>query len=235
MAITAGEPTRSFAAVDGMAILGGEGHVAGDRHIRPDRYERLARDLRAWCHVAEVPFRWSAQDPVSVDHLPMIGSYLPGAHGLWVATGYGKWGLSTGTFAAGILSDLVLGRPNPHTQIFRPNRLHLRSSAGMAKLGAKAAVDMLGDRLRPGEVSSAEAVAPGTAAVVRQGHKQTGVYRDADGTVHAVSLRCTHLGCLLRFNAAETSWDCPCHGSRFDVDGEVLEGPAVHPLAPGEL
>ncbi len=235
MAITADEPTRSFAVVDGMAILGGEGHAAGDRDIRPDRFERLARDLRAWCRVSDVPFRWSAQDPVSVDRLPMIGPYLPGAHGLWVATGYGKWGLSTGTVAAGILTDLVMGRQSPWAETFRPTRLNLRSVPKLAKLGAKTAIDLIGDRLRPGEAASVEAVAPGTAAVVREGRKQTGVYRDADGVAHAVSLRCTHLGCLLRFNAAETSWDCPCHGSRFDVDGEVLEGPAVHPLAPGKL
>lgn len=235
MAITAGEPTRSFAVVDGMAILGGEGHTSGARNIRPDRYERLTRDLLAWCRVTEVPFRWSAQDPVSVDRLPMIGAYLPGAPGLWVATGYGKWGLSTGTVAAGILADLVMGRQSPWAQTFRPTRFTLKSTPKLAKMQAKVAVDMLGDRLRPGEAASAEAVAPGSAAVVRQGHKQIGVYRDPDGVAHAVSLRCTHLGCLLRFNAAETSWDCPCHGSRFDVDGEVLEGPAVHPLQPGEL
>ncbi|HUR08702.1 MAG TPA: FAD-dependent oxidoreductase [Nonomuraea sp.] len=230
LAITAGTPTRSYAAFDGMAILGGEGHAAGARGVGPDRFDALERDLRAWSAVTEVPHRWSAQDPVSADHLPMIGPYLPSSDSLWVATGYGKWGLSNSTVAAGIISDAIIGRENPHAEVFRPSRFNVRSAPTYAKLQAKVAADLVGDRFRSGDAASAEAVAPGTAAVVRDGHKQIGVYRDDDGVAHKVSMRCTHLGCLLRFNAAETSWDCPCHGSRFDVDGEVLEGPAVHPL-----
>ena len=89
---------------------------------------------------------------------------------------------------------------------------------------------MVGDRLRPPSARTAEQIAAGSALVLPDGIGKKGVYRDTDGTLHAVSLRCTHMGCLLRFNSAETSWDCPCHGSRFDVDGSVLEGPAVGPL-----
>jgi glycine/D-amino acid oxidase-like deaminating enzyme/nitrite reductase/ring-hydroxylating ferredoxin subunit len=233
LAISAGQPTRSFAALEGLAILGGEGHAAGDRGVGPDRFEALERDLRAWCDVRDDEgqvYRWSAQDAVSVDRLPMIGPYLPGASSLWVATGYGKWGLSTGTVAARILADRILGRQNAWADTFRPSRFNLRSTTDLLRLSGKVAADLVGDRLRGGDVTSVEQIAPGTGAVLRRGHRRSGVYRDADGGVHAVSLRCTHLGCLLRFNAAETSWDCPCHGSRFDVDGAVLEGPAVHPL-----
>jgi Rieske Fe-S protein len=89
---------------------------------------------------------------------------------------------------------------------------------------------MAGDRVTPAEVASTDAIPRGEARVLRDGLGKTGAYRDDDGQLHGVSLRCTHLGCLLRFNGAERSWDCPCHGSRFDVDGAVLEGPAVHPL-----
>lgn len=230
LAITAGDPTRSFAAVDGLAVLGGEGHPAGARHVGTDRFDRLERDLRAWCDVEGELFRWSAQDAVTFDLLPVIGAYLPGSDSLWVASGYGKWGLSTGTIAARILTDLIQGQDNPWSSTFRPTRFSPKSAPTLAKLSAKVAVDMVADRLRSGDVSSVDEVAPGTAAVLRRGRKRAGVYRDPEGGVHAVSMRCTHLGCLLRFNAAETSWDCPCHGSRFDVDGEVLEGPAVRPL-----
>jgi Rieske Fe-S protein len=97
-------------------------------------------------------------------------------------------------------------------------------------MNAKVGRDLLGDRLRPAQAGTAAEVPRGEARVVRDGLGKTGVYRDEDGKVHAVSLRCTHLGCLLRFNSAERSWDCPCHGSRFDVDGAVLDGPAVTPL-----
>ena len=97
-------------------------------------------------------------------------------------------------------------------------------------MSARVGADFVGDRLKLPEASSEEDVPRGEARVVRGGLGRKGVYRDEAGEVHAVSMRCTHLGCLVRFNAAETSWDCPCHGSRFDVDGRVLEGPAVDPL-----
>jgi Rieske Fe-S protein len=119
--------------------------------------------------------------------------------------------------------------------MFSPHRLSLRSAPRLARLNAKVAKDFLGDRLRPGEVSDPEAVPRGEARVLRDGMDRTGVYRDEQGAAHAVSLRCTHLGCLLRFNGAETSWDCSCHGSRFDVDGTVLEGPAGTPLPRKEV
>ena len=91
--------------------------------------------------------------------------------------------------------------------------------------------DIVGDRLRPGEVASVADLAPGDGAILRRGADRTGVYRDETGDLHAVSARCTHVGCLVRFNGAERSWDCPCHGSRFALDGAVLQGPAVEPLA----
>jgi Rieske Fe-S protein len=102
-----------------------------------------------------------------------------------------------------------------------------RSAPKLAQLNAKVALDLLGDRLRPAQAWSAADIPIGEGRIVRHGMGKAGVYRDQHAAIHAVSLRCTHLGCLLRFNAAERSWDCPCHGSRFDVDGAVLEGPAT--------
>ncbi|MGQ0625584.1 MAG: FAD-dependent oxidoreductase [Sporichthyaceae bacterium] len=236
LAITAGVNTRSFAAVDSLAILGGEGHSAGARGVGPDRFEKLATDLRAWVDVEEVTYRWSAQDAVSFDLLPVIGAYVPGGERLWVASGYGKWGLSTGTIAARIIADRIMGRADDEVAtVFTPTRLSPRAAPSLAHLLGKVAAELVGDRLRPGDLNDVSELGPGCAGVLRRGHRRTGVYRDATGTLHAVSNRCTHLGCLLRFNGAETSWDCPCHGSRFGVDGEVLEGPAVHPLAQQEI
>ena len=104
----------------------------------------------------------------------------------------------------------------------------------LAEMNAKVAVDFFGDRLLPPNAGDAERTPRGEARVIRDGLGKTGVFRDDEGGLHAVSLRCTHLGCLLRFNSAERSWDCPCHGSRFDVDGAVLEGPATRALDPKE-
>ena len=230
MSISAGSPTRSVRSYGQHVVVGGEGHQTGSAEAEPERFERLERFAREHWDVRAVPYRWSAQDPSSYDHLPVIGPYAPGAGRLYVASAFMKWGLSSGTFAALVLADLIGGRDNAWAPRFSPTRLSLRSAPELAQMNAKVGRDFLGDRLRPAQAGSAAKVRRGEARVVRDGLGKTGVYRDEDGKVHAVSLRCTHLGCLLRFNSAERSWDCPCHGSRFDVDGAVLEGPAVDPL-----
>jgi glycine/D-amino acid oxidase-like deaminating enzyme/nitrite reductase/ring-hydroxylating ferredoxin subunit len=230
MLINAGSPTRSIRAYGDLLIVGGEGHVTGSEDARPERFAALEAFARRHWDVAEVTHRWSAQDPVPHDRLPLIGPYQPGSSRLFVATGFMKWGLTGGTLAAMLLADRLAGRESPRAERFDPTRLSPRSAPTLAKVNAKAGLHFAGDRLRPAEAGSVADVPAGEARVVRDGLGKTGVYRDEAGGVHAVSLRCTHLGCLLRFNAAETSWDCPCHGSRFDVDGRVLEGPAVQPL-----
>jgi Rieske Fe-S protein len=230
MSISAGSPTRSVRSYGDLLILGGEGHTTGSGAATPERYRRLEAFAREHWDVDAVTHRWSAQDPVPYDHLPLIGPYSPLSSRLYVATGFMKWGLTGATMAAAVLSDLLAGRENEWAGRFDPNRVSLRSAPQLAQLNAKVGVHFVGDRLLPARTGSPDDVPAGEARVVRDGLGKTGVYRDEAGAVHAVSLRCTHLGCLLRFNQAETSWDCPCHGSRFDVDGNVLEGPAVHPL-----
>jgi glycine/D-amino acid oxidase-like deaminating enzyme/nitrite reductase/ring-hydroxylating ferredoxin subunit len=230
MAISAGSNSRSVRAFGELQIVGGEGHSAGSFKSRGQRFERLEAFAREHWDVAEVTHRWSAHDLMPYDHLPMIGPYLPRASRLWVSTGFMKWGLSTATFAGEIIADGIAGRDNPWAETFSPNRLSLRSAHEVAQLGMKFSADLVGDRLRPPTALRATRVPAGEARVVADGLGKRGVFRAEDGRLHSVSLRCTHLGCLLRFNSAERSWDCPCHGSRFGVDGEVLEGPAVEPL-----
>ncbi len=232
MSISAGSPTRSVRSAGELLVVGGESHSAGARQATPERFERLARFARDHWDVAEVTHRWSAQDPVHYDHLPVIGPYWPASSRLWVASGFMKWGFSTATFAAAILSDRIAGRSNEWAATFSPTRLSPRSLHEVGELGAKFTADLVGDRIRPPEARSADDIPAGEARVLGDGLGRKGVYRDDEGGLHAVSIRCTHLGCLLRFNGAERSWDCPCHGSRFDVDGAVLEGPAVRPLEP---
>jgi Rieske Fe-S protein len=228
MSITTGSETWSYRSAGDLMIVLGQSHQAGARGVDESRYAAVEEHLREHWDVQEITHRWSAQDPVPYDHVPMIGTYLPRDSRMYVATGFAKWGLSGGTMAAAILSEQLAGGPG--TDAFSPHRVSPRGLPQLARINTKVGVDLVGDRLAPGQISSAAELAPGTAGVVRSGTERTGVYRDRDGALHAVSMRCTHLGCLVRFNAAETSWDCPCHGSRFDVDGAVLEGPAVHPL-----
>jgi glycine/D-amino acid oxidase-like deaminating enzyme/nitrite reductase/ring-hydroxylating ferredoxin subunit len=230
LAISAGSPTRSVRSHRDLLIVGGEGHTTGSRDATRQRFEALEAFAREHWDVEEVSHRWSAQDPVPYDKLPVIGPYVPRSSRLFVASGFMKWGLTGATFAAEILRDRIGGAENPWAATFSPHRVSLRSAPKLAAMNARVGADFAIDRLRPREAGSEDDVPRGEARVVRDGLGRKGVYRDEAGELHAVSLRCTHLGCLLRFNAAETSWDCPCHGSRFDVDGRVLEGPAVDPL-----
>jgi Rieske Fe-S protein len=230
MSINAGSPTRSLRSSGELLIVGGEGHATGSGKAKPQRFERLEAFARKHWDVEAVTHRWSAQDPVPYDHLPVIGPYRPGSKRLWVSSGFMKWGFASATFAAMILADRIAGRSSPWADTFAPTRLSARSAHELAELGAKFAIDLVGDRVRPPQALSAGGVPSGEARVLPDRLGKKGVYRDEQGDLHAVSLRCTHMGCLLRFNSAERSWDCPCHGSRFAVDGSVLEGPAVRPL-----
>lgn len=234
MVISAGSPTRSVNSWQDRVVVGGQGHPVGQRGVDEQRYEQLAEFARRSWEGAEVTHRWSAQDPTSHDSFPVVGSYTPGSSRLFVASGFMKWGLSGGTAAGMLLADLLGGRDNPWARAFSPTRFPAASAPTLLRQNAQVAVDFAGDRLQPGS-SGSDDLPRGQARVVRDGADLTGVYRDEQGGAHAVSLRCTHLGCLVRFNAAERSWDCPCHGSRFDVDGSVLEGPATTPLPTKEV
>ena len=234
MLITAGTPTRSLRTFrdgdDTYLLVGGEGHTTGSSDAQPERYAALEAFAREHFDVVDVPYRFSTQDAMPVDDLPYVGRYTPVSSHLFVATGFQKWGLTNGTAGAMAIADLIAGRENRWARAFDPNRLTLRAAPKFTQLGLHTARHLVGDRLMPAQAGSADDVPPGQGRVVRDGLGKTGVYRDDDGALHAVSLRCTHLGCLLHFNDAEPSWDCPCHGSRFDVDGNVLEGPATQPL-----
>ncbi len=230
LSISAGSTTRSLRSYGDLLIVGGEGHQTGAREATAERFARLETFARRHWDVEAITHRWSAQDPASYDQLPVVGPYVPRSSRVFVASGFMKWGLTGGTMAAMILRDLLGGRGHPWASTFSPNRLSLRSAPKLARMNAQVGADFVGDRLRPPDTADVSSVPAGEARVVGDGRGKKGVFRDEEGTVHAVSLRCTHMGCLLRFNAAERSWDCPCHGSRFDVDGAVLEGPAVKPL-----
>ncbi|OZM70407.1 FAD-dependent oxidoreductase [Amycolatopsis antarctica] len=231
LAISAGTPSWSLSHYRDHVIVGGQSHPSGEHGIDAGRYTALIDFARRHFDIEQITHRWSAQDPKAYDALPMIGSYLPGSSRLWVATGFAKWGLAMGTVAGRILADRITGADHPQAALFSPHRLSVRSTPTLLQQNLHVAKDLIGDRLTPPDQAGDTGDVPvGTARVLPDGLGKKGVYRDSAGTVHAVSLRCTHLGCLLRFNGAERSWDCSCHGSRFDVDGAVLEGPATRPL-----
>ncbi len=218
------------AARDGdeeLLLVGGEGHKVGQADER-ERMEALETWARKRFEVREVRARWSSQDNVSVDGLPYVGLLAPFSKRLLTATGFRKWGFTNGAAAAQMLTDRVLGRPNAWAETFDSNRLGPPHAAvEFAKENADVGARFFTGRLRRGAVNG---LAPGEGRIVRDGLGQAAVSRDDSGRLHKVSARCTHLGCIVDWNTAERTWDCPCHGSRFGPDGRVLQGPAVAPL-----
>jgi glycine/D-amino acid oxidase-like deaminating enzyme/nitrite reductase/ring-hydroxylating ferredoxin subunit len=211
-------------------IVGGEDHKTGQAHDAADRFARL----EAWTRerfpsTGAVRYRWSGQVVEPVDHLAFIGRD-PGARHLFIVTGDSGHGMTHGTIGGLLVSDLICGRENPWTELYSPNRKSAKSVGTYVRENLNVA-RQLGDHLRAGDVPEVAAIPPGTGAVVRQGTRKIAVYRDQDGTLHARSAVCTHVGCIVRWNELEKTWDCPCHGSRFEVNGEVVCGPAHAPLA----
>jgi glycine/D-amino acid oxidase-like deaminating enzyme/nitrite reductase/ring-hydroxylating ferredoxin subunit len=219
-----------------MLMVGGESHKVGQAD-EAGRYAAVEEWAREHWNVREIAYRWSTQDAMPVDGVPFIGKHQPGAKSLWVATGFLKWGLAAGTAAAQILTDYTLGEtPPPWAGLFDPNRLTPVASANeFVRENANVAKRMVSDHVGPADYGSVDEIPRGEGGTVRRGAKKIGVYRDDEGGLHAVSTVCTHLGCAVSWNTGERSWDCPCHGSRFDADGRVLEGPAVKDLPPVDL
>ncbi|MFL6332385.1 MAG: FAD-dependent oxidoreductase [Pyrinomonadaceae bacterium] len=216
-------------------IVGGEDHKTGQAEDFDERFRRL----EAWTRerfpsVEAFEYHWSGQVMEPVDGLGYIGRNPGDAGNVYIATGDSGNGMTHGTIAGMLIRDLILGRENAWATLYDPSRLSLRAGGEYARENLNVAAQYA-DYLTGGEVSSPDEVAPGTGAIMRRGLSKVALYRDDTGALHEHSAVCTHLGCVVAFNDKEKSWDCPCHGSRFDpTDGHVLNGPAIHGLEPVE-
>ncbi|CAN5666170.1 FAD-dependent oxidoreductase [soil metagenome] len=213
-------------------IVGGEDHKTGQKDDAAERFRRLEQWVSDRFPMASrIAYRWSGQIMEPVDYMAFIGRNPGTDHNIYVATGDSGNGITHGAIAGILLTDLIMKRKNPWKKLYDPSRVTLRTTPAYAKENANV-MAQYADWLTGGDVDTVEAVEPGSGAVLRSGEKKIAVYRDETGEVHMCSAVCTHLYCIVDWNSAEKSWDCPCHGSRFDPYGRVLNGPAIAPLEP---
>lgn len=209
-----------------IAIVGGEDHKAAQASDTEERFDRLVAWTRE--HVpgaGEVEFRWSGQVMETQDGLGFIGRNPLDADNVYVATGDSGMGMTHGTIAGILISDLIVGRENPWAALYDPSRIRTGAATDFVKENLNVAAQYAA-WITPGEVSSVDEIAPNSGAVVREGVMKVAVFRDEAGTLHRHSAVCPHLGCIVGWNAAASTWDCPCHGSRFHREGKVINGPA---------
>ncbi len=224
MWIGSGVEKLSLRHYKNLLLLGGGGHRTGENSAG-GKYAMLREKAKELFPDAREVAHWSAQDCVTPDGVPLIGQYSAGRPDWYVATGFGKWGMSSSMVAAQLLRRLIAGEQPPEATVFDPGRFRAGVLAGLSKEGGHA-VKNLARTFFSIPKKTADRLPPGHGGVVRLNGKKVGAYKAEDGTLDTVSVRCPHLGCQLAWNPDEQSWDCPCHGSRFDCRGNLISGPA---------
>ena len=220
-----------------LLIVGGEDHRAGeaeaaDQDARWARLEKWARTH--WPTMGKVQYRWSGQVMETIDGLAFIGRTPSADPNVYIATGDSGMGMTHGTIAGILLSDLILRGKHPWEKLYDPLRLKLGAAMQMARDDATVAVAAVTGYLSAADVDSSDEIKPGEGALIRDGASKIAAYRDEDGTLTKRSAVCTHMGCIVEWNQGEKIWVCPCHGSRFDKYGHVVNGPATTDLSPVE-
>lgn len=235
MYLSADHPKRSVrtaSAQDGewLLLIGGESHKTGQGICTMRHYEALRAFAERMVQVPRIAYRWSAQDLVTLDKVPYIGPVSSGIDNVLVATGFRKWGMTNSTGAGLLLRDIVQGKDSPYRELYTPSRFQVTPDVkNFVVHNADVAKHLVGGKLESVQ-RMPEDLAVGEGAVVTIDGRRAGAFRDEHGTLHIVDTTCTHMGCELEWNSGERSWDCPCHGSRFSMNGKVLEGPAKKPL-----
>jgi len=224
-------PQQEDTPTEDLLIVGGEDHKTGQANDSEERYRRLEMWTRERFPAVEaVRYRWSGQVLETIDGLAFIGRNPLDGPNVYIATGDSGQGMTHGTIAGMLLTDLIVGRHNPWTSLYDPARKTLRAAEKFLQENLNVALQY-SSWVTGGDVSTTEEIAPGKGAVVRRGISKVAAYRDATGLLHECSAICPHLGCIVEWNHNESTWDCPCHGSRFDKRGHLLCGPANSDLS----
>ncbi|SDL88048.1 FAD-dependent oxidoreductase [Sediminibacillus halophilus] len=238
MYLSVDQPSRSLRAAtagkENIVLVGGESHKTGQGKDTLEYYKALASFSDEVLHSNDILYRWSAQDLTTLDKIPYIGEVTAGQPNVLIATGYRKWGMTSGTAAARLLRDIVMDRQSPYRALFAPSRFQADPSARkFVKENIDVAKHLIKGKLTLPVQRIHDLSRDQGAAVTIKG-KRKGAYRDEEGKMHVVDTTCTHMGCEVNWNHGDRTWDCPCHGSRFSFTGEVVEGPAEKPLQKDE-
>lgn len=216
-----------------LLIVGGEDHRTGQEDDADARFGKIVQwTQKRFPQAQEILYKWSGQFFETHDGLAFLGRFSNSEPNVYLITGDSGMGMTHGTIGGMIVSDLILGRENPWTEVYDPSRLATQSiTEAVPEILSSTAPYV--DWLKGGDVSSADEIKNGTGAIISHGTTKIAAYRDENGKLFQRSAVCTHLGCLVRFNSLEKTWDCPCHGSRFSTDGHAINSPAISPL--GEI
>ena len=215
-------------------IVGGEDHKTGQADDGHERYGRLEQWTRErFPQAGEIQFRWSGQVMEPVDGVAFIGRNPLDDDNVYIATGDSGQGMTHGTIAGMLLTDLIQDRKNRWEDLYSPSRVRVRSLPEYASENINVA-GQYADYVTAGDVKSESEIRPGEGAIIREGVSKLAVHRDEAGTVHKLSAVCPHMGCIVSWNSTERTWDCPCHGSRFSAEGKVYQGPANSDLSVSE-
>jgi glycine/D-amino acid oxidase-like deaminating enzyme/nitrite reductase/ring-hydroxylating ferredoxin subunit len=213
-----------------LLVIGGEDHKTGQAHNFDERFECLEEWTRErFPEIESFEYRWSGQIMEPVDGLAFIGEHPAGRRSVYLASGDSGHGMTHGTIAGLVLRDLMLGQQNPWSHLYDPSRITLRAFTSLIHQNINVGAQFT-DWLQDADVASIDQIAPGQGATIQTGWVKLAVYRDEKGSYHQRSAVCPHLGCIVSWNSMQKSWDCPCHGSRFDAYGNVANGPASSSL-----
>lgn len=224
MWVGTGKNSHSFRCHGELLLFGGGSHRSGE-NPEGGRYAQLRRLAREFYPDSREVACWSAQDCMPADGVPYIGRYAAARPRWYVATGFQKWGMSSSMVSSMLIRDMICGEKNEYAAVFDPQRFGAQAVPGVLSESAHA-VRQLGRMFFRIPKEKAAAIPPGHGGVVLMKGKKLGVYKEEGGALHPVDIRCPHLGCELKWNPDEQSWDCPCHGSRFDRFGGIISGPA---------
>jgi glycine/D-amino acid oxidase-like deaminating enzyme/nitrite reductase/ring-hydroxylating ferredoxin subunit len=216
----------SFRNYKDMILLGGGGHRTGE-NSEGGKYEKLRKAANEYYPNFEEVCYWSAQDCMTIDDAPYIGHFSASTPNTYVATGFKKWGMTSSMVSAMLLSDMITKHENPFEEIFTPQRFQITPSIkNLINEGKHSVKGLIFDKLKVPDTHLQE-IQNGHGGIIEYEGEKIGVYKDINGKVYMVSTTCTHLGCQLEWNPDELSWDCPCHGSRFDYTGNLINNPAL--------